>query len=239
MEADFSSETPWGNAVETTVQQLESENHWEYLLEDGVMEDILTTKQTIDSVPPTRQLVDHRDFDSFSSNQFDRRIIVILGGWTAPEWLQRGKRTKYINPNYPHRGRLAQCAVTCPCGAVMNESNEFRVPDERTEHDDDCRVEWRKLADAKMWRMRRMSMLESMLYYKSEKYQQQRIGVNKSSTGHTAKQLGYSREELKKMSRKRAVPVIEELYDRGYTRNDMSVAFSVAGSTVSRWHNYE
>lgn len=201
----------------------------------------LTTREFLDGLPETsatfRRYEIAKQYD-VKSNWILDDILHLLGSWKIPDYydVQESRGVRWVNPHYVHRERYSDVAAQCRCGAVIQQMPQSTPNAQFLDgegHRDDCRVEWRARAIAKLYEQRRTVLRRNALLARPARQDLDRLHLaDPRKVTYITKALDLDLQSLLTRGYEKRNNTIRDLLAAGYSTADIAAIYGISPNTV-------
>lgn len=168
----------------------------------------------------------------------DERMMYLLGSWQSP-WTNKNR---WVNPNAPDRIRHSDVVTECECGALMarQQAVYHETPhDADNEHTDDCTLQQRYRARARLCENRAEALRQLLRYGQTGRGFTDRLGLTSDSIGEFAEGVGVDPTALRQEFHQRRANTFAVLLDDGFTTSEVARVYGVSpGHTRNHLYKY-
>lgn len=170
------------------------------------------------------------------TNWFKREMSWLVGSWEVPDFYAKGgeRGIRWVNPNYKDRSMYSDVVSKCECGTmvtkVQNVGGNSKF-DDPNRHTDECKIEWRIRAVARLMEARRFALVTSALLGITARSIYDRLHTQRHDVSHMVNTLGIDYKGIREIGYEKRRNTIKRIIREGY---DVSHAARIYGISEGR-----
>ena len=174
--------------------------------------------------------------EDMSTSWYKREMSWLVGSWEVPDLYAKGgeRGIRWVNPNYKDRSMYSDVVSKCKCGTVVTKvqnvggNSKF---DDPNRHEDECKIEWRIRAVARLMEARRFALVTSALLGITARSIFDRLHTQRHDVSNMVNTLDIDYKGLREIGYEKRRNTILEIIRRGY---DVYHAAKVYGISEGR-----